>query len=71
MVDTVGNVVGGAWHGARSTDHAVANTPNIAGTANTVDIAGTELHPNMGQSNKGHMPVPEGRGYPRQAKPAV
>lgn len=65
-VDTGGiavDIAGSASHGARSTDHIVANTPNIAGTANTAD---TELHPNMD-----HMPVPVRRGCPRQANPAV
>jgi hypothetical protein len=54
---------GSATNGARSTDHIVASTPNIAGAANTAD---TELPPNMD-----HTPVPVSRGYPRQANPAV
>ena len=61
---------GSASHAGRSTDHIVANTPDIAATANTADIADTE-HPNMDCSSKDHMPAPEGRGCPGQAKPTV
>jgi hypothetical protein len=43
---------GSGSHGARSTDHIVANTPDIAATANTADIADTE-HPNMDHSSRG------------------
>jgi hypothetical protein len=68
IFDTAGTAVsiaGSALHVVRSTDHIVANT------ANTADIADTVFHSNMDHSSKGHMPVPEGRGHPRQAKPAV
>jgi hypothetical protein len=67
IFDTAGiavNTAGSASRVVRSTDHIVANT------ANTADIADTAFHPNTDHS-KGHMPVPEGRGRPRQAKPAV
>ena len=43
---------GSASHGAHSTDHIVADTPNTAATANTADIADTE-HPNMDHSSRG------------------
>ena len=46
-----------ALHGGRITDHFVANTVNIAATAN---IADTE-HPNTDRS-RGHMTAPEDGG---------
>jgi hypothetical protein len=55
MIDTGGiavDIAGSASHGARSTDHIVADTPNTAATANTADIADTE-HPNMDHSSRG------------------
>jgi hypothetical protein len=67
--DTAGkaaDIVGSGARGVRSTDRIVANTVNTAATANTAD---TE-HPNMDRS-RGHRPVPEGRGCPRQANPKV
>jgi len=67
MVGMAADIVGSGAHGVRSTDRIVANTVNIAATANTAD---TE-HPNMDCSSKDHMPAPEGRGWPRQVKPAV
>jgi hypothetical protein len=73
IVDTSGiavDIAGSASHGVRSTDHIVANTPSIAATANTADIADTE-HPNMDCSSKDYMPAPEGRGCSKQEKPAV
>jgi hypothetical protein len=70
MTGTGGDIAGSASHAAHSTDHIVANKPNIAATANTADIADTE-HPNMDCSSKDHMPAPEGRGRPRQAQPVV
>lgn len=63
MVD----IAGSASHEARSTDHIVANTLNLAGTA---DIADTELHPNM-DSSRDHMPEPVHRGCSRQSNLAV
>ena len=76
IVDTTGTgagIAGSASHAARSTDHIVANTLNIAATANTADTADIVdiEHPNMDCSSKGCMPAPEGRGCPRQAKPTV
>ena len=68
VFDTAGiavNTAGSASDVIPSTDHIVAST------ANTADIADTAFDPNMDHSNKGRMPVPEGRGRPRQAKPAV
>ena len=57
------DIAGSASHGARSTDHRVAKTPDIAGIANTAD---TESHPNMDRK-----PVPVRCGRPRQTKPTV
>jgi hypothetical protein len=65
MVGMASDIVGSGAHGVRSTDRIVANTVNIAATANTAD---TE-HPNM--DRRGHRPVPEGRGCPKQANPKV
>jgi hypothetical protein len=73
IVDTTGTgagIAGSASHAARSTDHIVANTPNIAATANTADIVDIE-HPNMDCSSKGCMPAPEGRGCSKPEKPAM
>ena len=57
-------------HGARSTDHIVADKPNTAATANTADIADTE-HPNMDHSSRGQTPALLRRGRPTEAKQAV
>ena len=68
MFDTVGmveDIGGSASHGARSTDHVFANTPDIAATANSAD---TE-YPSTNRSSGSHIPVPEGHGRPRQAQP--
>jgi hypothetical protein len=76
MFDTagmVGDIVGSASHGARSTDHVFANTPDIAATANTADSVNTvdTEHPNMDRSSRGHISAPEGHGRPRQTQPVV
>lgn len=65
------DIAGSASHAAHSTDHIVANTPNIAATANIVGTADTELHPNMDRSRRAHTPVLLRLDYPTRAKPEV
>jgi hypothetical protein len=67
--DKVENITDSASHAAHSRDHTVANTPNIAATVNTADTVDTELS-NMDRSSRDHMPAREGRGRPRERKPA-
>ena len=60
IFDTAGmaaDIAGSASHGARNTDHFVANIVNTAATAN---IADTE-HPNTDRS-KGHRTAREDSG---------
>ena len=60
-----GNIAGSASRGARSMDRIVADTASTVAIASNAD---TE-HPNRGHS-RDHMPVPEGREHPSQAKRA-
>jgi hypothetical protein len=74
-VETAGmavDIAGSASHGDRSTDQFVADTLDTAATANNADIANTAdtEHPRKDRS-RGHMPVPEDRGHPGQAKSAA
>jgi len=64
VVDRAGNVL----HEGRSRGHFAANTLGTVATADTAgiaNIADTE-HPRTERS-RGHIPVPEGWGRPRQA----
>ena len=65
------DIAGSASHVSHSTDQFVANTPDIAATANTADIAGTVdiEHPNMDRSSRDHKLALVHLGCLEQAKP--